>query len=711
MPILPPDIDERRYEDIRRELIARIPAHTPEWTSFHEGDPGITMLELFAFVAESVIYRANRIPARNRQKFLSLLGVRMHPGSPARGLVEITAERSIRAPLTLASGTEVRAGKVPFHLDRGLDVLPIEASVFSKVAVQATDQQKAFYKAWYAARLENPDTPLQLYQTTPLGSDGLSMEAAVGKAAWIALLARKREPADDVRRAVAGRVLTVGVAPELSNEGTDLGGDPNDGDALRFEVHTSVVDATGKRSWQLVGSDTKTLQEPGVFDVVLPPHDRIDTFADLEPLDPGTGDLPPRVEDPEVRDRIVLWLRLSASAAFTRRLRWIGVNAAAITQGERVVDEPLPDGTGMPEQEAKLARPPLVPGTLTVRVGGEPWTEADDLATAPREGDPGSRVFFADAEGGLVRFGDGLRGSRPARGARVRASYLSSAGAAGNVGIGMVRTLVGVRDGLKVSNPVETWGGVAAETVADAERRIPRWLQHRDRLVTADDFDAVARRTPGAEIGRIDVIPTFHPGLAPNVPGDAPGAVTLLVLPPLDPSRAVRPDATDRLLGAICAHLEPRRLVTTEVFLRGATWVDVYVSIGIDAEVGPGDSLAEIRERVRRAVFDFLAPVSDAGGWKRDRPVRKGEILAAAARVTGVRSVKELHLGGKTGGGADEIGVSGLELPWLAAIEVVAGTARPLDEVRGTGAGGGGTAGEDGAGAPLPVPVFEDECC
>ena len=50
-----------------------------------------------------------------------------------------------------------------------------------------------------------------------------------------------------------------------------------------------------------------------------------------------------------------------------------------------------------------------------------------------------------------------------------------------------------------VSNPDRTWGGAEAETVAEGEKQIARHLQHRDRLVTAADFEAITLRTPGVE--------------------------------------------------------------------------------------------------------------------------------------------------------------------------------------------------------------------
>jgi hypothetical protein len=40
MPIQPPSLDYRRFDDLVEDLLARIPAHTPEWTDPRLGDPG-----------------------------------------------------------------------------------------------------------------------------------------------------------------------------------------------------------------------------------------------------------------------------------------------------------------------------------------------------------------------------------------------------------------------------------------------------------------------------------------------------------------------------------------------------------------------------------------------------------------------------------------------------------------------------------------------
>src|SRR5579872_6283404 len=93
MPLPIATLDDRSYQDLVNEALARIPVHNPEWTNFNESDPGVTLLELFAFLTESLLYRANQIPDRNKLKFLSLLGVPLSPAASAQGLVAVSNDR------------------------------------------------------------------------------------------------------------------------------------------------------------------------------------------------------------------------------------------------------------------------------------------------------------------------------------------------------------------------------------------------------------------------------------------------------------------------------------------------------------------------------------------------------------------------------------------------------------------------------------------
>jgi hypothetical protein len=83
MPIPLPILDDRRFDDLVEELRALIPRYCPEWTDHNPSDPGITLIELFAWLGENQIYRLNRLPDASRRQLLSLLQPGTEPGTQA----------------------------------------------------------------------------------------------------------------------------------------------------------------------------------------------------------------------------------------------------------------------------------------------------------------------------------------------------------------------------------------------------------------------------------------------------------------------------------------------------------------------------------------------------------------------------------------------------------------------------------------------------
>src|ERR1044072_2932396 len=164
MPLVIPTLDDRKYQELLDEALARIPVHTPEWTNFNRSDPGVTLIEIFAFMTENLLYRSNQIPERNRKKFLKLLGIPLQAASSAQGLVTFTNERGPLETITLNAGLEVRAGQVPFRTEQGLDVLPIETRMYYKREITGAAQPlKDYYNQLYASFLKP-----QLAQTAQL---------------------------------------------------------------------------------------------------------------------------------------------------------------------------------------------------------------------------------------------------------------------------------------------------------------------------------------------------------------------------------------------------------------------------------------------------------------------------------------------------------------------------------------------------------------
>ncbi|MCP3137358.1 baseplate J/gp47 family protein [Pyxidicoccus xibeiensis] len=769
MPLTLPTIDDRKYQQLLDEALSRIPVHNPEWTNFNKADPGVTLLELFSFLTESLLYRANQIPERNRLKFLQLLGVPLQPASSARGLVAFRNERGgPPQSLTLTDGVEVRAGQVPFRTERGLDVLPVEAAFFYKRSVAPEERVKEYYQELYASFTATTPPPappdqLQFYETTPFsprGTEPLDLNTqAIDRALWVALLLRPadRKLPDALKRAreeLKGKVLTVGLAPAGDTGGRDLVPNgqarPEGSAVLQFQLprlppEGKLPESAAERnaSWRTLAT-AEVPAEPTVVDVPLPSSvAELELWTNLDPLEAGTRDFPPALDDEELEARVITWVRINSSAPVSTKLLWAGINAAPVTQRERVTGELLPEGTGEPDQAAKLARAPVLPGSVkltVIPINGTPetWEEIDDLMSAGPEvaapdprlppGTPAStntrvKVFKLDAEAGELRFGDGAHGARPPPGATLRVDYDQGVGRAGNVGPGTVTSGPALPPGLQVENPLPTWGGADAESVSTGEKHITRFLQHRDRLVTAQDFEAVTLRTPGVAVGRVEVLPAFHPALSPNEPGDAPGAVTVMAIPRFEPDPA-ETQGTDGFLDAIACWLAPRRLVTTEIFVRRPVYKPVWVTVGL--EVVAGVSQAQVREAVKAALTAFLSPlppedtelleqtVSLAGapqaavaqrGWPLRKAVVALELAAVASRVAGVALVRGVRLGLATGAQQEQVPLTGLQLPRLAGLAVAVGDPPSLDELRGTG--------PVATGAQRPfvsVPVVPEEC-
>jgi predicted phage baseplate assembly protein len=264
MPIFVPSLDNRRYQDLLDEALARIPVYTPEYTNFNKSDPGVTLIEVFAFMVENLLYRANYIPERNRLKFLSLLGIPLHPGSAARGVVTFQNERGPLQTFTLNADLEVRAGAIPYRTERGLDVLPIEAQLYTKQRLtNPPEEVKTYYKQLYSsyiesgAVIENPP----LYETklfAPRGTTTLDLSTTIDGSLWIALLARPGESPfsdaqmDGVRESVAGRILSLGFIPQLSDPNKTLppGGlaEPQTENLLRYQMPLIPPDGKVPRS-------------------------------------------------------------------------------------------------------------------------------------------------------------------------------------------------------------------------------------------------------------------------------------------------------------------------------------------------------------------------------------------------------------------------------------------------------------------------------
>src|SRR5688572_93474 len=105
-----PRIDDRRFDDLVAELRTRIPRYTPEWTDLNDSDPGITLVQLFAWLSEMLLYRMGRVPELNYLKFLELIGIELQPARPALAEVSFAvADTATAAVVSVPPRTQVSA--------------------------------------------------------------------------------------------------------------------------------------------------------------------------------------------------------------------------------------------------------------------------------------------------------------------------------------------------------------------------------------------------------------------------------------------------------------------------------------------------------------------------------------------------------------------------------------------------------------------------
>src|SRR5580698_6465431 len=226
-PVQPP-IQPQPYAQIISEALVRIPVYNPEYTNYQNNtDPGVTILQLFAFMVDNLSYLCNQIPDQNRQKFIDLLGIPMQPAQAASGMVTFDNARGPLQTVTLSAQLPVFAGSTGFVTTDGLAVLPVETQVFMRVATSLADQPALaqIYTQLYSGSA--PPAGLQFYQTVafdpPASASSLPVAnlgdgSIVDRALWIALLTR---PVDGQTPAaiaavideIAGQTLTLGIVP------------------------------------------------------------------------------------------------------------------------------------------------------------------------------------------------------------------------------------------------------------------------------------------------------------------------------------------------------------------------------------------------------------------------------------------------------------------------------------------------------------------
>ncbi|WP_393059806.1 putative baseplate assembly protein [Streptomyces sp. LN549] len=643
MSLPSPNLDDRRFQQLVDEAKRYVQQRSPEWTDHNVSDPGVTLIETFAYMVDQLLYRLNRVPDRNYSAFLDLLGVQLFPPTVARADVDFWLSAPQPDTVRLPAGTEVATARGETE----------EAVVFS------TADDLAIV----------PSSLIRLV-TAPASGDQTDRTAPLGAGKDIPCFQSRPEPGDALLFGLPTAVPRCIVAVRLDSRVEGVGVDPRQ--------PPLVWEAWDGARWVpcLTGTDsTGGLNKPGEVTVFVPAGHTASVTAGVR-----AGWLRCRVTAPEPGQPFY-----SESPTIREAEVFTVGGTTGVEHAETVLDVPLGTSEGVAGQRFSVSRVPLLldgePPVVQVSSaeGWQVWTPVEHFGASS----PDDRHVRIDAVNGEfafppeVREADGtmrVYGAVPPKGAQLRIPrYRTGGGSAGNVARGAIRVLrSSVPYVAGVDNREAARGGVEGESVENAKVRAPHILRVQERAVTAEDHEVIAREA-APSLRRVRCLPA--------VTGEG-GAVRVLVVPDAVPDEGGRLRfeqliPPDSVLAAVAGRLDERRLVGTRLIVEPPAYQGVTVVAELVAADGDVD---RVRAEALDALFRHIDPLrggADRTGWPFGKPVQYGEIFAVLQGVRGARLVDEVRLfpadplTGRRGAAAERIDVAANALVFSHQHQVV----------------------------------------
>lgn len=644
MSLPEPILDDLRFQkDLVDEARRRIIRYCPEWTDYNLSDPGITLIELFAWMTEMMVYRLNRVPEKNYVKFMELIGIQLQPASSAR--TELTFYLSAAFPLGPEDST---TALVP----QGTEVATLGTDEQPEV-IFTTDQKLTII----------PPTLAQLRRESDFHKNYLPR---LGIEPFFAF---------DQNRPKVGDTFYLGF-----DETQDLSGH-----LLQLTFDCEPVQAVGVRRedppwvWECSIGGGQWAEIP----LNKRPTEKDTTGGLNNPHGSFVLYLPLSFQPDQVNGRIGLWVRCrfetrrTGQGVYTESPRISHVEAHSLgattraTHARFVYGEIVGVSNGEAGQIFKLEHAPVLavqPGeTVEVEENrqGEvvfvPWQAAADFSDSTLY----DRHFSLDTATGEINFGPSVRqrdgsvrqyGRVPEAGRRIRFSqYRYGGGVVGNVPAGKLQVLRSAIPYIdRVTNFIPATGGRDQESLAEAKLRLPQELRAQQRAVTAEDFRNLGKAASRA-VARIDCVVPGNGAKALN-----PGTVELLVVPAvMDRLRSGDLSALElepALREQVIKHLDQYRLLTTNLIVREPYYRGVKVSaqIVVSGYSSPETVKARVLERLRCFICPLPLGVMDEElsqfiessweGWPFGRNLYLAEIYSLIQQVPGVKHVLEVHL-------------------------------------------------------------------
>lgn len=611
MALPAPHLDDRRFQNLVDEAKRFVQQRCPEWSDHNLSDPGVTLIEAFAQMADEIIYRLNRVPDRNYISFLNMIGLRRH--APAAARVPVT--------IWLASIPE-ELRPIP----KGLVVSTRRTEVDDAVEFTTAEECAVYPVQFQSVRASVEEDRTRAMDEELVRGQGFSCFASPpvpGNALYIGLT--DAAPANAVVLTMSCTIEGIGVDPDFP---------------------PLVWEAWNGEAWERCELDrdvTGGLNRDGEVVVHLPRTHEASVIS--------------RVRAGWIRARVIEAFPdqpVYSSSPLIRSIRAHAIGVTADAMHARVVkEEVLGTSDGTPGQRFPIENRPVVrhPEAVLEVSGPDGWTAWHEVSHFA-DSMPGDQHYVLDGVDGEAVFGPAVRdpdgslrrhGATPPKGSTIRFSrFAVGGGVVGNVNAGSVQVLVTSFPGVdRVENRKPGVGGRDAETVEEAMTRGPLLLRSRGRAVTAEDFEELAKEA-AHDAARIRCVPAG---------GDGPqaGAVRMLVVPnvaseagrlPFD--RLVPPQT---LLQRIADALDRKRLVGTRISVEPPVYQGITVVARIRARLGT--STVRLQEQAITALFRYFHPIEggpDGKGWPFGRPVLLGEVSAVLQRLPGVEFVDDARL-------------------------------------------------------------------
>lgn len=634
-------LDERTFQDLVDEAKSRIPRYCPEWTNHNVSDPGVTMIELFAYMVDQLLYQINRVPEKNYRAFLDMIGVRMAPPNAARAEVTFRLSAPQPNPLVIPKSTEVATVRTEgyqariFSTEQDLLIIPpvLRYILTTPNSVTFTNQTEL---------VTDPKFPrsIEVFQTEPQPGNALYL---------------------GFDSDIARNTLVLG----LDSENLGVGINPLDAPLIWEYWDTQENDW---RTLEVVRDTSEGLTIP---------------YAEVELYVPQTAGQ----REIEVGDEKFLgsWLRCrykeleanqpgyNQSPVIKKFTSYSIGGTVGVAHSQIVRLEELGRSSGEPGQRFTLKNTPMLALNPTEQetilidgVEGHPaelWKQRPDFS----ESGPYDKHFTCDYVSGEICFGPALRdpsgveqqrGAIPPYGSRIiMTAYRTGGGTEGNVGsqtITVLKTSLPYVAG--VTNLRAASGGTNSESLEHALARGPRALRARNRAVTAEDFEVLTREATSG-VARVRCLTPGPLDKQPIEDRVEPGTVVLMVVPEVDENlRELRPEHLNVPAGMrvdIMSYLDERRLLTTQVDLTNPRYQWVTVQARIKT------TNAFVNERVKREaerrLYRFLRPVQGgpdvnlryetAGeGWPFGRVLYHSEIYPILQTIEGVEFVEKVEV-------------------------------------------------------------------